>query len=260
MTQLIARVEIDGRPIAGDVEQDRFYPRHGEVPLLGARTGESFPLASLRLLPPVAPGKIVAVALNYRTHAAEMGKAPPAEPLFFLKPPSAVIGPGETIRLPKESALVHHEAELGLVVGRRLTRATVDEAREAIFGVTGVIDVTARDLQRAQGHYTRAKGYDTFCPLGPMIARGLDPADLGLTLRVNGEVRQLGRTSDQIFGPYALVAFISRVMTLVPGDVVSTGTPAGVGPLVDGDRVELEVEGAGVLELEVEGASGSAQP
>ena len=254
MRSLVARAQVGGRHLSGDVESNRFYPRHGEVPLLGARTGEALPLGDVHLLPPVLPGKVVAVALNYRTHAAEMSKPPPAEPMFFLKPSTAVIGPGDAIRLPRASALVHHEAEVGLVIGRRLSRATLDEAREGVCGVTGVIDVTARDIQRTQNHYTRAKGYDTFCPLGPMIACGLDPTDLRVQLRVNGETRQDGRTSDMIFGPYELVAFISQVMTLLPGDVVSTGTPAGVGALRKGDRVELEVEGVGLLAVGVEEA------
>lgn len=251
MRRLIARADVGGRHLAGELEDGRFHVVHGEVPLLGARTGESHALSDVRLLAPVTPSKVVAVALNYRAHAAEMKKAPPAEPLFFLKPSTAVVGPGDAVRLPPESREVHHEAEVGLVLGRRLTRATPEEARAALFGVTGVVDVTARDIQRAQGHYTRAKGYDTFCPIGPVIACGLDPTDLGVKLRLNGQTRQDGRTSDMIFGPWHLLSFISHVMTLLPGDVVSTGTPPGVGPLHDGDLMELEVQGVGVLATRV---------
>jgi 2-keto-4-pentenoate hydratase/2-oxohepta-3-ene-1,7-dioic acid hydratase in catechol pathway len=245
--RIIARTLLDDRAVAGEVVDGVFFVLHGDVPHLGKRTGEEHPLASLKLLAPVAPSKVVAVALNYRAHAAEMKKPLPEEPLFFVKPSTSVIGPDEAIRLPPASAEVHHEAEVGLVIGRRLTCATVEEAREAIFGVTGVVDVTARDVQRRQNHYTRAKGYDTFCPIGPVIACGLDPLDLGVKLRVNGEERQNGRTTDMVFRAYELVSFISHVMTLLPGDVISTGTPSGVGAIRAGDVVELEVEGVGVL-------------
>ena len=194
---------------------------------------------------------MVGITLNYRDHAAEMGKEPPPEPLYFIKPATSVIGPGDTVMLPADSAEVHHEAEMAVVLGRRLSRATEAEAANAVLGITGCIDVTARDLQRRYANYTRSKCYDTFCPLGPVIACGLSPDDLQLTLRVNGEIRQQGRTSDMIFGVPQLLAAISQVMTLLPGDVVSTGTPPGVGAIVAGDRVELEVEHVGVLAVSV---------
>lgn len=206
------------------------------------------PLASLRLLAPVMPGKIVAVALNYRAHAAEQGKPLPSEPLFFIKPSTAVVGPGDAIRLPAGVGRVDHEAEVGVVIGRRATAVTPEAAGDCIFGVTCVNDVTARALQKQIGHYTRAKGFDTFAPVGPAIATGLDWSNLRVRGRVNGGLRQDSTTSDLIFGVPQLIAFISSVMTLLPGDIISTGTPAGIGPLEAGDTVSVEVEGVGVLE------------
>jgi 2-keto-4-pentenoate hydratase/2-oxohepta-3-ene-1,7-dioic acid hydratase in catechol pathway len=205
------------------------------------------PLTSLRLLAPCTPSKIVAVGRNYRAHAAELGNAVPAEPLLFLKPPSAVIGPGAVIELPPQSARVEHEAELGVVIGKRLRDATADEALAGVFGLTCVNDVTARDLQKADVQFTRAKGFDTFCPVGPVLVEGLDASDLAVVARVNGAVRQSGRTRDMIFSVATVLSYVSRVMTLEPGDLVSTGTPEGVGPLVAGDVVEVEVEHIGVL-------------
>jgi 2-keto-4-pentenoate hydratase/2-oxohepta-3-ene-1,7-dioic acid hydratase in catechol pathway len=249
----IARAQLGDRVVAGEIREGRLFVRHGDVPFLGEPTGESFPLPELCLLPPVAPSKVVAVALNYRAHALEMNKPLPPEPLFFLKPSTSVIGPLGTVRLPRDSEEVHYEAEMGLVIGKRLANATEAQAREALFGVTGVIDVTARDIQRRQNHYTRGKGYDTFCPIGPTIACGLEPEDLRVQLRQNGVTRQDGRTNDLIFGPFQLLSFLSGIMTLLPGDVVSTGTPSGVGPMKGGDRIELEVEGVGVLAVSVAG-------
>lgn len=211
-------------------------------------TGDSLPLAEAALLAPATPSKIVAIGLNYRDHAAERGKAVPAEPLLFLKPPSAVIGPGETIRRPAWAGRVDHEAELGLVIGRRVhDLAGLDAARAAILGAVCLNDVTARELQTKDVQFTRAKGFDTFCPIGPCIATGLELERLAVEGRVNGVVRQRSSTEQLIFPPAELVAFVSRVMTLVPGDIIATGTPAGIGPLVAGDSVEIEVAGVGVL-------------
>ena len=201
-----------------------------------------------RLLPPVAPSKIVAIGLNYKDHAAERGKALPAEPLIFLKPPSSVIGPGETIRRPAWAGRVDHEAEMGIVIGRAAHDLPSPEAARAhVLGALCVNDVTARELQDKDVQFTRAKGFDTFCPLGPCIATGLDLAGLAVVGRVNGVVRQQSRTDQLIFDAFHLVWFVSRVMTLLPGDIISTGTPAGIGPLASGDVVEVEVEGVGVL-------------
>lgn len=199
------------------------------------------------LLAPVLPSKIVAVALNYKAHAAEQGKPLPAEPLFFLKPSTAVIGPGEAIELPPGVGRVDHEAEVGLVIGRRASRVPADRAAEYILGVTCVNDVTARELQKKVGHYTRPKGFDTFAPVGPCIALGLDWSDLRVQSWVNGTLRQDSTTADLIFPVPELVAFISSVMTLLPGDIISTGTPSGIGPLTAGDTVRVRVEGVGDL-------------
>jgi 2-keto-4-pentenoate hydratase/2-oxohepta-3-ene-1,7-dioic acid hydratase in catechol pathway len=210
-------------------------------------TGERFDPEQVRLLAPVLPSKVVAVGLNYRSHAEETGMALPEEPMIFLKPSTSVIGPGDTIYLPPQSKRVDHEGELAVIIGRAARNVTDVAAAEAILGYTCANDVTARDLQSKDVQFTRAKGFDTFCPLGPEVSTDLDPTNLELTCRVNGEVRQKANTSDLVFGPAALVAFISSVMTLLPGDVILTGTPAGISPLGDGDVVEVEISGIGVL-------------
>jgi 2-keto-4-pentenoate hydratase/2-oxohepta-3-ene-1,7-dioic acid hydratase in catechol pathway len=197
------------------------------------------------------PGKIVCVGRNYAAHARELGNEVPERPLLFLKPPSAVIASGEPIVLPAASQRVEHEAEIGIVIGRTLRRANETEARASISGVTCANDVTARDLQKSDGQWTRAKGFDTFCPVGPRVVplegEGRDFDELEIIARVNGAVRQHGCARDMVFKPGALLAYISAVMTLEPGDLVLTGTPDGVGPLVDGDTVEIEIPGVGVL-------------
>lgn len=213
-----------------------------------SETAEECPLGDAPLLAPVEPSKIVAIGINYRDHAAERGKPIPKEPLIFLKPPSAVIGPGESICIPTWAGRVDHEAELGIVIGRRTRDLTGPEAAaSAILGAVCVNDVTARELQERDVQFTRAKGFDTFCPVGPAIAAGLDLRRLRVEGRVNGTVRQSSTTAELIFSPEFLVWFVSRVMTLLPGDIISTGTPAGIGPLHPGDTVEVEVEGVGVL-------------
>lgn len=204
-------------------------------------------LREVHLLAPVAPTKIVCVGLNYRPHIEEMGHEFPEEPVIFLKPSTAVLGPGLPIPLPPGVGRVDYEAELAAVIGRRLHRASAQEARENVLGFCCANDVTARDLQKRDGQWTRAKGFDGFCPLGPWISTELDPADLLLECFVNGDKRQEARTSDMLFDPYELVSFISGVMTLVPGDVVLTGTPGGIGELHDGDSVEVRIEGIGSL-------------
>ncbi len=212
-------------------------------------TGERVPVQGLQLLAPVIPSKIVCVGKNYRDHAAEMGGDVPDEPLFFLKPSSAVIGPGEPIRLPVDlSTEVHHEAELAIVVGALLQRVTPDQARAGILGFTCANDVTARDLQRSESQWFRAKGFDSFCPLGPAIATDLDPSALRIRCTVDDEVRQDGTTADLVWDVAELVSEISQVTTLLPSDVILTGTPAGVGPLAAGQKVRVEIEGIGVLE------------
>jgi 2-keto-4-pentenoate hydratase/2-oxohepta-3-ene-1,7-dioic acid hydratase in catechol pathway len=209
-------------------------------------------LQEVELLAPCQPSKIVAVGRNYAAHAAEHGAQVPAEPLLFLKPPSALIGPGAAILYPAHlSQRVEHEAELAVVIGRRARQVRREEAAAYVWGYTCANDVTARDLQQRDGQWTRAKGFDTFCPLGPWIVPDLDAADLAISCRVNGRLRQEGRTRDMIFPVDELIAYASAVMTLEPGDVILTGTPAGVGPIVPGDRVTVEIEGIGILENEV---------
>jgi len=196
---------------------------------------------------PVAPSKIVAVGRNYLEHARELGNEVPAEPLLFFKPPSALIGTGDTIRLPRVSQRIEFEAEIGVVIGRRAQRLSVEEAETAIAGFTCLNDVTCRDLQKTDGQWGRAKGFDTFCPVGPRVSGDLDWRDLEVICRVNGVERQRGRSSAMQFSIPMLVAFISGIMTLEPGDLIATGTPAGTAPLQDGDRVEVEIPGVGVL-------------
>lgn len=193
------------------------------------------------------PGKIVCVGRNYRAHARELGNDVPAEPLLFLKPPSSVIADGESIVLPPVSHHVDFEGEIGLVIGRRLRRASEDDARAAVGAIVALDDVTARDLQRSDGQWTRAKGFDTFCPIGEPAAPPDDVASLTVITRVNGKERQRGRATDMAFPIPFLLAYISRIMTLEPGDVVATGTPEGVGPLADGDMVEVEIPGLSVV-------------
>ncbi|MFQ5554830.1 MAG: fumarylacetoacetate hydrolase family protein [Acidimicrobiia bacterium] len=201
-----------------------------------------------RLLAPVIPTKIVAIGRNYVDHAAELDHEVPEIPLIFLKPPTSVIGPLQPIRIPQDVGEVHHEAELALVIGRVARNLAVEDVGPHILGYTAANDITARTIQREEGFFTRAKGFDTFCPLGPAIDTELDPAEgLSIVCRVNGETRQEGSTADLVFGIGEIVSFVSRIMTLLPGDVVLTGTPAGVGPIEDGDKVEVEIEGVGVL-------------
>jgi 2-keto-4-pentenoate hydratase/2-oxohepta-3-ene-1,7-dioic acid hydratase in catechol pathway len=198
-------------------------------------------------LPPVIPGKIVCVGRNYAEHAKELGNEAPAEPILFLKPPSALLAPGGTIVRPAVSQRVDFEGELAIVIGREGKNVDAARWRDYVRGFACANDVTARDLQKKDVQFTRGKGFDTFCPLGPCIEDDLDVSDLRITTRVNGEVRQDGRTSQMVFSCGALVAFITGIMTLVPGDVILTGTPAGVGPLSAGDTVEVDIEGIGVL-------------
>ncbi len=215
-------------------------------------TGVSYPLPEVRLLAPVLPSKIVAVGRNYADHVREMGNEIPAEPVLFLKPSTAVCGPGDPVSWPaKLTQRVDYEGELAVVIGRLCREVPAAQAGAVIFGYTCANDVTARDLQARDGQWARAKGFDTFCPLGPWIETEADPADLELTTRVNGEVRQHARTSQLLHGVADLIAYASSVMTLLPGDVLLTGTPAGVGPLADGDEVSVTIEGIGTLTNEV---------
>ncbi|MGI9823986.1 fumarylacetoacetate hydrolase family protein [Agromyces sp. Marseille-Q5079] len=211
-------------------------------------TGQRVALADATLLAPVIPrSKVVAVGKNYREHAAEMGGEAPAEPLLFLKPNTSVIGTADIIVLPPQSEQVEHEGEVAVVIGRVAKNVSEADAAGVIFGYTIANDVTARDLQRRDGQWSRAKGFDTFCPLGPVIDTDLDLEHGTIETRVNGEVRQQGALADMVHSIPAIIAYASSVFTLLPGDVILTGTPAGVGPLVDGDVVEVEVSGLGTL-------------
>ncbi len=210
-------------------------------------TGRGFPLDDVRVLAPVTPSKIVAVGLNYRDHAREMGKAIPEEPLLFLKAPSALNRPGGDIVYPRASRRVDHEAELAVVIGRTAKDVMRKDAPSFLLGYTCINDVTARDLQVKDGLYARAKGFDTFAPLGPWIETDLDPSALAVRCLVNGQVRQDGNTREMAATVPELVEFISHIMTLYPGDVIATGTPPGVGPVLVGDEIRIEVEGIGAL-------------
>ncbi len=220
------------------------------------RTDGPIPLATTRLVAPVAPSKIVCIGRNYQDHAAEMGNPMPEEPLLFLKAPSAIIGNGERILLPSESSQVEHEGELGVVIGRTASHVEdEDDPLSFVLGYTCVNDVTARDLQRKDVQFTRAKSFDTFCPVGPFIVTDIDPSDLQVITRVNGDVRQSSRTSAMAFPVAHLIRYISRIMTLLPGDLISTGTPSGVSPLKTGDVVDVAVSGVGRLRNEVQEAT-----
>lgn len=205
------------------------------------------PLATAHLLSPVTPTKVVCVGLNYRTHIAEMGLGSPSEPVIFIKPSTAVTGPGQPIPIPEGVGRVDYEGELGVVIGRRTHKATADQAADNVLGFCCGNDVTARDLQTIDVQWSRAKGFDGFCPIGPWVETDVDPLDLKIETYVNGEAQQQARTSDMLFDPFELVSFVSGVMTLVPGDVVLTGTPGGIGPLAEGDTVEVRIEDVGSL-------------
>jgi 2-keto-4-pentenoate hydratase/2-oxohepta-3-ene-1,7-dioic acid hydratase in catechol pathway len=211
-------------------------------------TGQHYPLAEVRLLAPVLPSKVVAVGQNYAGHIREMGGEPPGEPVLFLKPSTSVTGPGDRIAYPvKLTDRVDYEGELAVIIGRLCRDVPKERAEEVVFGYTCANDVTARDLQAKDGQWTRAKGFDTFCPLGPWMETGTDPADLGITTTVNGAVRQHARTSELLWDVPSLIEYVSSVMTLLPGDVLLTGTPEGVGPLTDGDEVAVTIESIGTL-------------
>lgn len=247
-------------PRYGWVYEDRVGPIEG-VPFGEFRRLEAeIPLNTVRLLAPIQPGKIVCVGRNYAEHAREQNVDIPEIPLLFLKPPSTVIGPNENIITPPQSRQVEHEGELGVIIGRRGRWIPSNEAFNYVMGYTVANDVTARDLQRRDGQWTRGKGFDTFLPLGPWIETELDPADVMVQTRVNGEMRQMESTREMMFPIGQLIAFISSVMTLEPGDLILTGTPSGIGPLTAGDVVEVSVEGIGTLRNPVIAGTGLVEP
>jgi len=245
----LCRFLYSGSVRLGRIEGEKVIVCEGD--LLGSlsRTGEVLNLSSVRLLAPLAPGKIIGIGRNYAEHARELGNLPPeAEPLIFLKAPSALISPGDPILLPKASQRVDHEAELGVVIGRvARDLSEAENPLDYVLGYSCVNDVTARDLQKKDVQFTRAKSFDTFFPFGPWIETELDPSSVQVTARVNGQVRQQGNTREMIFPISRLIRFLTGIMTLYPGDLIATGTPAGVAPLVPNDIVEVEVESIGVL-------------
>lgn len=251
----IVRVRLGDDEIAyGAVEPEGIRIHRGTPFVAWEPTETVMSFDDVHLLAPVFPTKVIGVGRNYADHAAELGNEVPEEPVIFIKPATSVVGPGTPIALPAESTEVHHEAELAVVVGTVSRNVATEDASAHILGYTAANDVTARDLQRRDGQWARAKGFDTFCPLGPAIETELDPADLSVVCRVNGEVRQDGNTNDLVFGVGEIMAFVTRTMTLLPGDVILTGTPAGVGPIRAGDRVDVEIERIGTLSNPVVGS------
>ncbi|GAA0494739.1 fumarylacetoacetate hydrolase family protein [Streptomyces sp. NPDC046215] len=256
----IARFSLDGNVAFGVVEGDAATPGGPVLDIIKGhpfaefeRSGQKIPLSKVRLLPPVLPNKVVAIGRNYAEHAAELGNAivddqgRPEAPVVFFKPSTSVIGPGDPIAYPSFSSEVHHEAELAVVIGRMCREVPRERVKDVILGYTCANDITARDVQQREKQWGRAKGFDTSCPLGPWVETELDPGDLGIMCTVNGEQRQLGRTSDMVRTIEDLIVHITEAMTLLPGDVVLTGTPAGVGPLNVGDEVAVTIEGIGTL-------------
>ena len=237
----------DEAPQYGWLLDDKIGEIDGDLFGRYRRRDANLPRAEAKLVAPSQPSKIVCVGRNYVDHAKELGNEVPKVPLIFLKPPSSIISSGETIILPPQSSQVEHEAELVIVIGKRGRHITPEDAKQYILGYTVGNDVTARDLQKSDGQWTRAKGFDTFCIFGPWIDTDFDPSDAVVTCRVNGQMRQMASTRDMVFSVSTLVAFISSVMTLEPGDLIFTGTPAGVGELHAGDKVEVEIDGLGSI-------------
>ncbi|MEE1931185.1 fumarylacetoacetate hydrolase family protein [Streptomyces sp. TRM 70351] len=250
----IARFSIDGNVGFGVVEGDADTEGGPVLDIIKGhpfgefeRSGQKVPLSQVRLLAPVLPSKVVAVGRNYAAHASELHNTVPDAPIVFFKPSTAVAGPGDPVAYPSFSAEVHHEAELAVVIGRMCHQVPRERVSEVVLGYTCANDLTARDIQRAEEQWGRAKGWDGSCPLGPWVVTDLDPSDLAVLCTVNGEQRQLGRTSEMVRSVTDLVVHVSEAMTLLPGDVILTGTPAGVGPLNVGDEVAVTIEGIGTL-------------
>jgi 2-keto-4-pentenoate hydratase/2-oxohepta-3-ene-1,7-dioic acid hydratase in catechol pathway len=244
----IVRYQVNNEaPTYGWMLDDKIGEIQGNIFGEYRRREARIPISEVKLTAPCQPSKIVCVGRNYIEHAKELGNEVPKVPLIFFKPPSSIISNGESILLPPQSAQVEHEAELVVVIGKRARNVTAEAAKDAIFGYTIGNDITARDLQKTDGQWTRAKGFDTFCSFGPWIDTDFDASDAVVTCRVNGQMRQMASTRDMVFSVGTLIAYISSVMTLEPGDLIFTGTPAGVGELKNGDEVVVEIEGLGVL-------------
>lgn len=239
--------QSESQPIIGWIQDDRVGPLTGNIFDTFRREEATVPLDSVRLTAPVTPGKIICVGRNYVEHAKEHNAPVPQIPLLFLKPPSSIMGPGDSIVLPPQSKQVEHEGELAVVIGKRGRWIESENAGQHILGFTIANDVTARDLQRSDNQWTRGKGFDTFCPIGPWIDTEFNPMDAMINVHVNGVMRQMGSTSEMVFKINQLIAFVSTVMTLEPGDLILTGTPAGVGPLLHGDVVTVSIAGLGTL-------------
>ena len=236
---------VEGEPDAQWIAEIQGDPLYQPVVFTGNRVR----LDEVRLLAPIIPrSKVIGIGKNYADHAAEMGGEAPLEPLIFLKPNTAVVGPGDPVVMPRQSGEVHYEGELAVVISRLCKDVPINRVADVIFGYTCANDVTARDLQRTDGQWARAKGFDTFCPIGPWIETDIDPSDLSIVTRRDGEVVQDGRTVDMVHDVAAIVSYVSEAFTLLPGDVILTGTPAGIGPVTSGQRVEVEIEGIGILE------------
>jgi 2-keto-4-pentenoate hydratase/2-oxohepta-3-ene-1,7-dioic acid hydratase in catechol pathway len=247
----IVRYQEGNKKNWGVIEGDRIREMEGDPFGHFHLASGTKKMGEVKLLSPCLPTKIVALGLNYRDHAEEVKMVLPKEPLIFIKPSTSVIGSGEGIIYPKMSKRVDYEAELALVIGRLAKRVSEEKAADYILGYTCLNDVTARDLQPKEGQWTTAKGFDTFCPIGPWIVTDIDPHQLDVASFLNGERRQHSNTKNLIFGPHQLVSFISRVMTLLPGDVIATGTPSGIGPMTIGDKIEVVIEGIGTLSNQV---------
>jgi len=248
----IYRFLLDGLPAYGVLREDRLHPVRGSVFDTFDVEDKGIPIAELRILPPSEPTKIVAVGVNYREHAEERGRKLPAEPLIFLKPPSALIGPQDDILYPAMSQRVDYEGELALVIKKKTSRLKEeDRVEDFILGYTCFNDITARDLQDKDVQFTRAKSFDTFAAAGPCLVSGISPDDLRIKTFLNGKLRQSSTSRNLIFPVPFLVRYISRIMTLMPGDIITTGTPSGVGPMQPGDRVDVQIEGIGTLSNQV---------
>jgi len=251
----IVQFSADGSVLHGVLEESTLFPLEGDIfntegavfTDFSLNRQHSYKLGEVTILPPVRPSKIIAVGINYRDHAEELGHEIPAEPVLFMKPSTAVIGHNDEIVYPPSAGQVDYEAEIAAVVGKRAREVDEGNAPNCILGYTCLNDVTARDLQRRDGQWTRAKSFDTFCPIGPCIETEIDPGNLHIVSRLNGEPRQASNTKNLIFPMFRLFSFISHIMTLLPGDIITTGTPSGVGAMEPGDVVEIEVEGIGTL-------------
>ena len=244
----IYHYQFKGKKYYGILKEENLYPVEGSIFRSFKIKNDYIPISEVKLLPPVKPSKIICVGLNYKTHALESKKRTPEEPLLFLKPPTSIIGPNEIIIYPKMSKRIDYEGEVTVVIKKKAYQIKDEkEALSHILGYSCFNDVTARDIQQREGHNTRAKSFDTFAPIGPCIATDLDPFNLKIKTFLNGKLRQSGNTKNLVFSIPYLVKFISHIMTLLPGDIISTGTPSGVGPMSPGDRVDIQIEGIGTL-------------